>query len=548
MMKLRFLTLVVVGVLSLAACNDDDNDTKIVAVNSPTQPTTPSVTPTQPNTQPTTPTVIETYYQTKTPYQAPKDIANLPAAPTGYVPVYTQLLARHGSRGLSSIKYDLVVYRMWQQAKADGALTELGEKLGDDVLAIMQANFFLGQNVDGVSFDAKKGGYGNETQVGINEHTELAKRLLSRLPTLWQDAAAHNRRISVMSSGQDRAVDSAYFFAKSLQTHAPMLANLVYYPPAPMTKTQQPDGVNRYQLYFHKLEDKLDGVEATSPLYPTFVESQNYQTYKKKDADLANTQAQLAADSRLNAAGRVVLEQLFSKTFVDKIADGTYQFANDGSMTFADANGKELTLSGDGKTKIDSLASGGQMLYELYSIAPAMMKETNGVDFLAYMPPAQAKIFAEYNDASDFYDKGPGFTDKNQITSKMAQYLQDDFFASLDNVVKGDTREAARLRFAHAEIVIPFATLLGVNGTTVTQPTSTLYNYSNNPWRGVNISPMAANVQWDLYKNGTAYAVRMLYNEKPTAFKPACDYAKLTTDSNFYDYTKLRQCYGYQSF
>ena len=46
-------------------------------------------------------------------------------------------MARHGSRGLSSIKYDLALYNLWKQAKAENALTALGEKLGADLEKMM---------------------------------------------------------------------------------------------------------------------------------------------------------------------------------------------------------------------------------------------------------------------------------------------------------------------------------------------------------------------------------------------------------------------------
>lgn len=53
------------------------------------------------------------YYQTKTPYQPQQDLKKYEAIPQGFKPVFTELVARHGSRGLSSIKYDLALYNLW---------------------------------------------------------------------------------------------------------------------------------------------------------------------------------------------------------------------------------------------------------------------------------------------------------------------------------------------------------------------------------------------------------------------------------------------------
>lgn len=150
----------------------------------------------------TTPLAAEkTYYQTKTPYQPQQDLKSYEAAPAGFAPVYTEMVARHGSRGLSSLKYDLAVYNMWKQAKADHALTPLGEQLGPDVLAIMKANFLLGYGIKGIS----QPGYGSETQTGIQEHQQLAARLLKRLPEYFtQVGQQQQRKITVITSGVAR--------------------------------------------------------------------------------------------------------------------------------------------------------------------------------------------------------------------------------------------------------------------------------------------------------------------------------------------------------
>ncbi|KAF1022161.1 MAG: hypothetical protein GAK30_01306 [Paracidovorax wautersii] len=491
------------------------------------------------------------YYQTKAPYRAPQDATAYEAPPSGFTPVYTEMVARHGSRGLSSLKYDLAVYNLWQQAQADGALTPLGQRLGDDVLAIMKANFLLGYGVAGISTP----GYGNETQVGIREHQQLAVRLLQRLPAYWQQVAADgSRQIQVVSSGVDRAVDSANFFVGSLKTAQPALATRIVYPKAPApypdtgTAVAQPDGTDRFLLYFHKLDKKTDAVTNTNDArYVTYQDSLAYQAYKKKDADLLAKQANLMTGAQATAAGRAVLARLFTSAFIDKIASGTYTFANTGTMSFTSSDGQfSPTLSGDGATVIDSLGAAGSLLYELYVIAPAMRDEA-GVDFAPYMPADDAQVFAELNDASDFYDKGPGMTEKGEATYKMAQILVDDLFNEVDAIARGDRSHAAKLRFAHAEIMIPLASRLGLKNVLQQVPLNQDYSYATNPWRGEYVSPMAANVQWDVYADASGrLIVKMLYNEKETDFQAACDGARVAGTRSFYDYAALKTCYGHR--
>lgn len=497
-------------------------------------------------------TQTDRYYQTKAPYRPQQDAASYEAAPAGFSVVNTQLLARHGSRGLSSMKYDLAIYNMWKKAQAEGALTPLGEKLGADVLKLMKANFLLGYGVAGISTP----GYGNETQQGINEHKQMAARMLKRQPAFWQQVASSAgsapRKITFVTSGVDRAVDSGNFFVQSLITNQPGLATLIDKPAAPASYPDtgsavlQPAGTNHFLLYFHKLAKATDLVSnKADPLYQTYSDSQAYQAFKN-DPDLVAKQSGLLSTPAAKAAGRAILERLFSKSFVDKIDAGSYSFSNTGSFSYTSDDGQFApALTGDGKTKISSLADAGNVLYELYVIAPAMKAEAN-VDFTRYMPVQQARYFAYLNDASDFYDKGPGISEKGDITYKMAQILVDDLFKEVDAVASNRSSSAAKIRFAHAEIIIPFASRMGLKKVLQPMPLAQTYSYDNNSWRGEYVSPMAANMQWDVYKNSAGKVlVKMLYNEKETDFKAACDSAKISPDSKFYNFSALKTCYGY---
>ena len=109
----------------------------------------------------------------------------------------------------------------------------------------------------------------------------------------------------------------------------------------------------------------------------------------------------------------------------------------------------------------------------------------------------------------------------------------------------------ATFRFAHAETVMPFAALLGLPGSTQQAPASTtdVYTYDNNEWRGESVTPMATNVQWDVYAKqgedpatGSAYTpiVRMLYNENEIAFRSEC--TPIADGSTWYKLTELKSC------
>ncbi|OFA05031.1 histidine-type phosphatase [Duganella sp. HH101] len=495
----------------------------------------------------------EQYYQTKTPYQPQQASASYEAAPQGYRAIYTQLLARHGSRGLSNMKTDLALYNLWQLASKGKALTPLGAQLGDDLQQMMKANALLGYGVAGIT----RPGYGNETMQGVTEHKQLAERMVRRLPQLFRDAAGAAsgnasgppRQILLVTSGKDRAVDSGDYFAGSLVAQQPNLQAMIVRPPslAPRAEANhdsRPAGTDRFLLYFHKLSAKQDLVaDSSDPLYATYQASQQYQAWAKSD-ELRAREAALLAQPQVSAAARAVLERLFTPAFVAGLDQGRYSAANTGTYSYTSADGKFTNkLTGDGDTEIKSAVDAAQALYDLYAAAADMKAELKA-DFTRYMPAQQAAVFAATEDAIAFYAKGPGIAENGGVNYRMAQTLLDDFFSEVDAVAKGNLSHAAKLRFAHAEIVIPMAAILGLPGMSEPLPRATTYSYSNSNWRGDLVAPMAANIQWDVYANDQGRTlVRMLYNEKETDFKRSCDHARIAPASHYYDYASLRACY-----
>lgn len=76
------------------------------------------------------------YRGTKTPY--PFKETNYTKAPDGYEPVFINYIGRHGSRHLSSSKYDKTLYELLDIAEKDGQATNLGKELKKEIGKLMK--------------------------------------------------------------------------------------------------------------------------------------------------------------------------------------------------------------------------------------------------------------------------------------------------------------------------------------------------------------------------------------------------------------------------
>ena len=109
------------------------------------------------------------YYSSKQPYVAPSEAttASYSQAPEGYETVYTESMARHGSRGLSSYKYDALLMKMAEAAEADNGFKSdaIKSEFMKNLKAITAANV--------------ENGYGMLTGQGADQHQGIGARASS---------------------------------------------------------------------------------------------------------------------------------------------------------------------------------------------------------------------------------------------------------------------------------------------------------------------------------------------------------------------------------
>ncbi|MEV5508186.1 histidine-type phosphatase [Streptomyces orinoci] len=156
------------------------------------------------------------FYGTKTPYTPQENPARYQHAPQGYIPVFTEHVARHGSRAMTDGDDGETVLALLRRGQEHHALTGLGRRLAPRVRSLLSAASTLG--------------YGNLSALGAQEHRQTAQRMARRLPSLFRAIAAQHRPITVETSGVDRTVASARAFTGGLAAADPALAALIQKP------------------------------------------------------------------------------------------------------------------------------------------------------------------------------------------------------------------------------------------------------------------------------------------------------------------------------
>lgn len=433
---------------------------------------------------------------TKTPYAA--EGSHYTAPPQGFHAVNTQVVARHGSRGLSGFKYDALTMKVWQKAHELGAVKPAGKNLHQQTEAMHEANEALGDETTWAQMAGRvqltggdfKRGYGNLTPLGAREHEQMGERLAHRMPELFDGGSGTT--VDLVSSGEPRAAESGWHFRSGLLKAAPQAADNV-------SETIRSDTAT---LYFHKDKNNAD-----------------YKAYKKY---LSGDRVKNYVDSVWNQPkskkyARSVLTRIYSEDFVDRLAAGEW--------TFEIPSGKE----------IDNEVDAAVQLYNLYIVAPAL-----GMDFSQYFTPEEANWFAMLLDAEDYVQKGPGFTGSD-ISYRNSRPLLDDFFASIDRQSTEHPDGSATLRFAHAETLIPFEALIKAPGSQTQITTGDLDFWKATDWRGASQGRMAANIQWDVFANDQGQqVVRMLLNEREVPFGGTC--RAIGDGSVFYTVPELKRC------
>jgi hypothetical protein len=191
---------------------------------------------------------------------------------------------------------------------------------------------------------------------------------------------------------------------------------------------------------------------------------------------------------------------------------------------------------------IDRKLSYANGIFDVYRGGPAMSRDVD-VDTRKLMPVKAAEAFAYVDDGRYFYSRGPGL-EGDDGSYQAAQILLDDFFTVIDDRLldRGDHPHAAVYRFAHAEEMTPFASLLELPVADEQAKPDEVYTHENNEFRVSTVAPLSSNIEWVVWGNGDEHIVSVSHNEVPTTVGRDCQLYEDT--ENFYELEELRSCLG----
>ena len=116
-------------------------------------------------------------------YAYPKPSTSLTPAPKGMAPFYISTYARHGSRYLIKEQEYNTPYNWLRKASESGKLTEMGEKVYEQVSVLRQE---------------ARNRWGELTPLGASQHRQIAQRMYNNFPEVFEGTSIIDARSTVV--------------------------------------------------------------------------------------------------------------------------------------------------------------------------------------------------------------------------------------------------------------------------------------------------------------------------------------------------------------
>ena len=170
---------------------------------------------------------------------------------------------------------------------------------------------------------------------------------------------------------------------------------------------------------------------------------------------------------------------------------------------------------------VDRYVNPSDFMWSMYWLASDAQDTENKISFYDVFTPQEAfDIWQCFN--ADFYAKHSNFPAANGVHLDDAKPLLRNFIEGVEAAIDG-TGDNATLRFGHDGNVVPFTALLHFDGCYgETEKPEDFYKV----WCDWKVSPMAANIQWVLFRNDKKpddILIKFMHNEKETSIPVKTD-------------------------
>lgn len=243
------------------------------------------------------------YRGTKTPY--PFKETSYTKAPSGYEPIFINYIGRHGSRHLSSSKYDKTLFELLDIAEKDGQITNLGKELKKEIGNLMKV---------------EKDHYGLLSTTGGEE----LKGIGARVGQNFKELFTSDKKVIAQATFKDRTPQSRDQFIDGLKESL---------------------GDNKVDILASAFEEGKD------PYLRPYDLATKYNEYVE-DGDWVKLYEDYVTQSTGTRYAKEVLLQFFSDDFYQRLNAGEFELKDE-----------------KGKVKLSNPTEAASNLYELYIIS-----------------------------------------------------------------------------------------------------------------------------------------------------------------------------------
>ena len=246
--------------------------------------------------------------------------------------------------------------------------------------------------------------------------------------------------------------------------------------------------------------------------------------YKKflKEGDWNDYLTAFRETPEASEMSRRICSQFFTEEFLDKLDTGSMEFYNE-----------------EDEVIINSIATAGSCLYELYIILPSLKEDGfDGMNLRKYFEDKELAMYERVQGGKNFFKYAAGRPEYNNISLNIMAPLAKRFINETDLYLEGESPYAGVFLFAHAETVVPMEGFMEIEGSNTAYSDLT---EALNEWHGYYYGPMGANLQFILYTSVSGEPlIKVMMQEKESTF---ANYLK-PVEGPYYSWEDVRAYYA----